>query len=104
RLAGPVAGPLASGEVGMGRMAGPEEIVDAIEAAAGQGPLAGRTVLVTAGPTHEPVDPVRFLGNRSSGRMGFALSAEAARRGARVVLVAGPVSLPTPSGVSRVDV
>ena len=104
RFAGPVAGPLASGEVGMGRMAEPEEIVDAIEAAAGQGPLAGRTVLVTAGPTHEPVDPVRFLGNRSSGRMGFALAAEAARRGARVVLVAGPVSLPTPPGVSRVDV
>lgn len=104
RFAGPVAGPLASGEVGMGRMAEPEEIVEAIEAAAGQGPLAGRTVLVTAGPTHEPVDPVRFLGNRSSGRMGFALAAEAARRGARAVLVAGPVSLPTPPGVSRVDV
>ncbi len=61
-------------------------------------------VLVTAGPTHEPLDPVRFLGNRSSGKMGFALAAEAARRGARVVLVAGPVSLPTPSGVIRVDV
>ncbi len=104
RFAGPVAGPLASGEAGMGRMAEPEEIVEAVEAAAGEGPLAGRTVLVTAGPTHEPVDPVRFLGNRSSGRMGFALAAEAARRGARVVLVAGPVSLPTAPGVSRVDV
>jgi phosphopantothenoylcysteine decarboxylase / phosphopantothenate---cysteine ligase len=103
-FAGPVAGPLASGEVGMGRMAEPEEIVQAIEAAAGEGPLAGRAVLVTAGPTHEPVDPVRFLGNRSSGRMGFALAAEAARRGARVLLVAGPVALPTPSGVSRMDV
>ena len=82
RFAGPVEGPLASGEVGMGRMAEPEEIVKAVEAAAGQGPLAGRTVLVSAGPTFEPVDPVRFLGNRSSGKMGFALAAEAARRGA----------------------
>jgi phosphopantothenoylcysteine decarboxylase/phosphopantothenate--cysteine ligase len=104
RFAGPVEGPLASGEVGMGRMAEPEEVVRAIEEAGGGGPLAGRTVLVTAGPTFEPVDPVRFLGNRSSGRMGFALAAEAARRGARVILVAGPVALPTPSGVERVDV
>ena len=104
RFAGPVEGPLASGEVGMGRMVEPEEIVQAIEAAAGVGPLAGKTVLVTAGPTFEPVDPVRFLGNRSSGRMGFALAAEAVRRGAQVVLVAGPVALPTPSGATRVDV
>jgi phosphopantothenoylcysteine decarboxylase/phosphopantothenate--cysteine ligase len=104
RFAGPVEGPLASGEVGMGRMAEPEEIVKAIEAAGGGGPLAGRTVLISAGPTFEPVDPVRFLGNRSSGKMGFALAAEAARRGARTVLVAGPVALPTPAGVSRVDV
>jgi phosphopantothenoylcysteine decarboxylase/phosphopantothenate--cysteine ligase len=104
RFAGPVEGPLASGEVGMGRMAEPEEIVKAVEAAAGLGPLAGRTVLVSAGPTFEPVDPVRFLGNRSSGKMGFALAAEAARRGARTILVAGPVALPTPPGVTRVDV
>jgi phosphopantothenoylcysteine decarboxylase / phosphopantothenate---cysteine ligase len=103
-VVGPVEGPLASGETGMGRMAEPEAIVQAVEAAAGAGPLAGRTVLVTAGPTHEPVDPVRFLGNRSSGRMGFALAAEAARRGARVILVAGPVALATPPGVVRVDV
>jgi phosphopantothenoylcysteine decarboxylase / phosphopantothenate---cysteine ligase len=103
-FAGPVEGPLASGEVGMGRMAEPEAIVEAVEAAAGLGPLAGRTVLVTAGPTHEPLDPVRFLGNRSSGKMGFALAAEAARRGARVVLVAGPVALASPSGVQRIDV
>ncbi len=103
-FAGPVEGPLASGEVGMGRMADPEQIVAAVEAALGSGPLAGRTVLVTAGPTFEPLDPVRFLGNRSSGRMGFALASEAARRGARVVLVAGPVHLSTPSGVERVDV
>jgi phosphopantothenoylcysteine decarboxylase/phosphopantothenate--cysteine ligase len=103
-FAGPVEGALASGEVGMGRMAEPEEIARAVEAAAGIGPLAGKTVLVTAGPTHEPVDPVRFLGNRSSGKMGFALAAEAARRGARTILVAGPVALPTPPGVTRVDV
>ncbi|HSF38364.1 MAG TPA: bifunctional phosphopantothenoylcysteine decarboxylase/phosphopantothenate--cysteine ligase CoaBC [Thermoanaerobaculia bacterium] len=103
-IAGPAFGPLASGEVGMGRMSDPEAIVQAVEAAAGAGPLAGRTVLVTAGPTHEPVDPVRFLGNRSSGRMGFALAAEAARRGARVILVAGPVALATPPGARRIDV
>jgi phosphopantothenoylcysteine decarboxylase/phosphopantothenate--cysteine ligase len=103
-IVGPVEGPLASGEVGMGRMADPEEIVRAVESAAGTGPLAGRTVLVTAGPTYEPVDPVRFLGNRSSGRMGFALAAEAARRGARVALVAGPVHLPTPAGADRLNV
>jgi phosphopantothenoylcysteine decarboxylase/phosphopantothenate--cysteine ligase len=103
-LAGPVEGPLASGEIGMGRMADPEAIAEMVEAAAGNGPLAGRTVLVTAGPTHEPVDPVRFLGNRSSGKMGFALAREAAKRGARVFLVAGPVALPTPSGVERIDV
>jgi phosphopantothenoylcysteine decarboxylase / phosphopantothenate---cysteine ligase len=103
-FSGPVEGALASGEVGIGRMAEPDAIVQAVEAAVGPGPLAGRSVLVTAGPTHEPVDPVRFLGNRSSGRMGFALAGEAARRGARVTLVAGPVALATPSGVTRVDV
>lgn len=104
RLVGPVEGPLASGEVGMGRMADPEAIAAAVEEAALPGPLAGRTVLVTAGPTYEAVDPVRFLGNRSSGKMGFALAEEAARRGARVVLVAGPVHLPTPPCVERVNV
>lgn len=68
------------------------------------GLLAGRRVVVSAGPTFEDIDPVRFLGNRSSGRMGFAIAAAAARRGAEVVLVAGPVALPTPDGVARVDV
>lgn len=101
---GPVVGPLASGEVGPGRMADPEEIVRAVEGAVRPGPWAGRTVLVAAGPTYEPIDPVRFLGNRSSGKMGFALAAEAARQGGRVELVAGPVALPTPPGVSRIDV
>lgn len=125
RLAGPVEGALASGETGIGRMAEPADIVAAIEAAgaaaaAGASPgvpsaaveppspavgaLRGRTVLVTAGPTHEPLDPVRFLGNRSSGKMGFALAAEAARRGAGVTLIAGPVALATPPGVRRIDV
>ena len=66
--------------------------------------LAGKRVLVSAGPTFEDIDPVRFLGNRSSGKMGFAIAAEAARRGAEVVLVAGPVQLPTPPGIARVDV
>lgn len=68
------------------------------------GTLAGRRVLISAGPTHEPIDPVRFIGNRSSGKMGFALAAEAAKRGAGTVLVAGPVCLATPDGVERVDV
>ena len=103
-IVGPIEGPLASGEVGMGRMSDPDEIVAAVEGAMGAGPLAGRTVLVTAGPTYEPLDPVRFIGNRSSGKMGFALATEAARRGARVILVAGPVRLATPAGVERVDV
>lgn len=71
---------------------------------ASQGALAGRRYVVSAGPTYEDIDPVRFLGNRSSGRMGFAIAGAAARRGATVVLVAGPVGLPTPAGVARVDV
>ena len=112
RVVGPVSGPLASGEVGMGRMAEPEEIALALDTLAGTpgtaGFFAGRRVLVTAGPTHEPIDPVRFLGNRSSGRMGFALAAEAARRGAEVTLVAGPVALATPAPsagkLERIDV
>jgi len=101
---GPVIGPLASGEIGIGRMADIPEIVAAVERRLAPEELAGTTFLVTAGPTHEPIDPVRYLGNRSSGRMGFALAAEAARRGARVHLIAGPVDLPTPPKVERVDV
>lgn len=104
RFVGPVAGPLASGETGMGRMAEVADIVAAVEGSFGRGDLAGRTLLVTAGPTHEAIDPVRYLANRSSGKMGFAIAAEAARRGARVQLVAGPVALATPPGVERVDV
>jgi phosphopantothenoylcysteine decarboxylase/phosphopantothenate--cysteine ligase len=107
RIVGPVEGSLASGEVGLGRMVEPEEIADAIDALAGgdrSGDLRGRTVVVSAGPTWEAVDSVRYLANRSSGKMGFALAAEAARRGARSILVAGPVALTTPPGVERSDV
>ncbi len=136
-FAGPVEGLLASGEQGQGRLADPEDIVLAIEAAAyarqaGRGvedgsssagaslaagsslatssslatgrTLIDKNVVISAGPTHEPVDSVRYLGNHSSGKMGFALAAEAARRGARVQLVAGPTALPTPEGVERIDV
>ncbi len=103
RFVGPVLGALASGDSGFGRMAEPEEIAAAVTGA-GARPLAGRTVLIAAGPTREAIDPVRFLSNRSSGKMGFAVAAEAARGGARTVLVAGPVALATPPGVERHDV
>lgn len=103
-LVGPVHGEVASGESGIGRMEEPAAIVEAIARALGPRDLAGKRVVVTAGPTHEAIDPVRFLGNRSSGRMGFAIAARAAARGAAVTLVAGPVSLPTPAGVVRRDV
>jgi phosphopantothenoylcysteine decarboxylase / phosphopantothenate---cysteine ligase len=105
-LVGPVEGPLAAGDEGMGRMAEPEEIADAVEraVAGGGGPLTGRRILVTAGPTHEPIDAVRFVGNRSSGKMGFAVAREASRRGAGVTLVAGPTHLPDPPGVEVVRV
>jgi phosphopantothenoylcysteine decarboxylase/phosphopantothenate--cysteine ligase len=86
-------------------MSEPEAIADMVVAIlSGARDLAGIRFLVTAGPTHEPIDRVRFLGNRSSGKMGFAVAAEAALRGASVVLVAGPVALPTPAGIERVDV
>jgi phosphopantothenoylcysteine decarboxylase / phosphopantothenate---cysteine ligase len=108
-VVGPASGPLAAGDEGIGRMSEPEEIFAAVVAASGTGAgpdrdLEGRTVLVTAGPTHEPIDAVRYIGNRSSGRMGFAVAAEADRRGARVVLIAGPVSLADPPGVEVVRV
>jgi len=102
---GPVEGPLASGESGVGRMADPERIVAAalLELKTTRD-LAGLCIVVTAGPTVEDIDPVRFVSNRSSGRMGFAVAERAAGRGARVTLIAGPVELETPSGVARVDV
>jgi phosphopantothenoylcysteine decarboxylase/phosphopantothenate--cysteine ligase len=103
-LVGPVVGEVASGETGPGRMAEPDAIVAAITAALAPRDLAGKRVVVTAGPTLEDIDPVRFLGNRSSGKMGFAVAERAAARGAEVTLVAGPVELPTPWRVRRVDV
>lgn len=101
---GPTVGALASGEVAIGRMAEISDLVAAVVARLRPGRLAGARVLITAGPTFEPIDPVRYLGNRSSGKMGFALAAAAVRQGATVDLVAGPVALPTPAGVARHDV
>jgi phosphopantothenoylcysteine decarboxylase / phosphopantothenate---cysteine ligase len=109
----PDEGPMACGEHGPGRLPEPSDIYQRIKPMLGRspsveatdpGPLAGRHVLVTAGPTHEPIDPVRVIANRSSGKQGFAIAAAAAQAGARVTLVAGPVSQPTPAGVARIDV
>jgi phosphopantothenoylcysteine decarboxylase/phosphopantothenate--cysteine ligase len=98
RFVEPGEGFLACGWIGKGRLAEPDEIVAAVEdALRPQGPLRGRRVLVTAGPTYEDFDPVRYLGNRSTGRMGFAIAAEAARRGAEVTLVAGPSEVEPPA-------
>lgn len=102
----PEEGELASGLIGMGRLAEPAAIVQTIQnALAGTShDLEGKNIIVTAGPTYEPIDPVRFIGNRSSGKMGFAVANAAALRGAKVTLIAGPVHLPTPRNVHRVDV
>ena len=101
----PGSGYLACGWIGRGRLAEPDDIVAAaLQILQPAGPLRGRRVLVTAGPTHEPIDPVRYLGNRSSGKMGFALAAEAARRGATVTLVAGPATAEPPGTVEVVNV
>ena len=102
---GPGSGDQACGETGDGRMLEPLEIAEhAVTLLGGRGPLSGVRVLITAGPTRERVDPVRFLSNRSSGKMGFAVAAAARAAGADVVLVAGPVALATPAGVRRIDV
>ena len=100
-ILGPGDGSQACGEVGPGRMLEPNDIVAAVMA---PGALAGKHVLVTAGPTREPIDPVRFVGNRSSGKMGYAVAAAARAAGAQVLLVSGPTALATPPGVERVDV
>ena len=103
----PDEGAMACGEFGPGRLPEPAAILARIEQALGasrNGTLAGKHILVTAGPTHEPIDPVRYIANRSSGKQGFAIAGALARLGARVTLVAGPVTLPTPPGVTRVDV
>ena len=101
---GPAAGGQACGEVGMGRMLEPEEIVEELAAYFQPKRLAGRRVLLTAGPTFEPIDPVRGLTNRSSGKMGYALARAAREAGAEVTLVSGPTALPGPRGVERIDV
>ena len=104
-VVGPVEGALAAGDSGMGRMAEVEEIVAAAERVASvDADLSGRRILVTAGPTHEPIDAVRFLGNRSSGKMGYLVAEEAARRGASVTLVTGPSQLPVPAGAEVVRI
>jgi phosphopantothenoylcysteine decarboxylase/phosphopantothenate--cysteine ligase len=103
-FAGPAAGDQACGEVGMGRMLEPEEIVEEIEAFFQPKVLAGKRVLVTAGPTEEAIDPVRSITNASSGRMGYAVARAAREAGARVTLVSGPVSLAAPAGVERISV
>ena len=104
RIVGPGAGELACGWVGEGRLVELDAIVAGIEGAVTEPTLRGEVVLVSAGPTAEPIDPVRVITNRSSGKMGFAVAEAAARRGAEVILVAGPAALPTPHGVARIDV
>jgi phosphopantothenoylcysteine decarboxylase/phosphopantothenate--cysteine ligase len=114
----PDEGPMACGEYGPGRLPEPADIYERIkhllpgtgrgtvpaEAGMVERSLSGKHILVTAGPTHEPIDPVRVIANRSSGKQGFAIASAAAQAGARVTLIAGPVSLPTPGGVARIDV
>jgi phosphopantothenoylcysteine decarboxylase/phosphopantothenate--cysteine ligase len=105
RIVGPVIGSLAAGDEGIGRMSEPDEILAAIEEVLSRGKdLARRRVVVTAGPTWEPIDPVRFLGNRSTGKMGFAVAAEAFARGADVTLVVGPGTVEPPEGPAIVRV
>lgn len=104
RSVGPNAGDLACGEVGAGRMAEVPEIIAAIESMLSAGPLTGRRALVTSGPTHEPIDPVRYIANRSSGKQGHAIAGALAALGAEVTLVSGPVTLADPPGVRVVRV
>ena len=99
-VVGPNSGDMACGEYGPGRMAEPEEILAAIVARLHQGPLAGKRVLVTSGPTHEPIDPVRYIANRSSGAQGTALAVALRDLGAEVIFVTGPASVPPPDGVT----
>jgi len=104
RFVGPDAGEMACGEFGAGRMAEPEAIFAAIVAALGSGPLKGKHVLVTSGPTHEPIDPVRYIANRSSGAQGSAIAAALRDLGAKVTFVTGPATVPPPGGVHVVRV
>jgi phosphopantothenoylcysteine decarboxylase/phosphopantothenate--cysteine ligase len=100
RIIGPNDGDMACGEYGPGRMSEPLEIVAAIEASFAQGPLAGKHILVTSGPTHEPIDPVRYIANRSSGAQGTAIAAALRDLGAQVTFVTGPATVPAPDGVT----
>ena len=104
RIFGPASGSQACGDVGPGRMLEPEEIALACANVFDHQALSGRHVVITAGPTREAIDPVRYITNKSSGKMGFALAEAAAEAGARVTLIAGPVALPTPARVNRIDV
>lgn len=104
RFVGPDAGEMACGEFGPGRMAEPEAIFAAIAAALGDGPMQGKHVLVTSGPTHEPIDPVRYIANRSSGAQGTAIAAALRDLGAKVTFVTGPATVPPPAGVQVVRV
>ncbi|MGB0969325.1 MAG: phosphopantothenoylcysteine decarboxylase, partial [Halocynthiibacter sp.] len=103
-MVGPNEGDMACGEFGPGRMAEPMEIIAAIEAAFADGPLKGKRILVTSGPTHEPIDPVRYIANRSSGAQGSAIGAALAALGAEVVFVTGPADAPPPAGVEVIKV
>jgi phosphopantothenoylcysteine decarboxylase/phosphopantothenate--cysteine ligase len=103
-LLGPAAGDQACGETGLGRMLEPEELLDELVASFQPKVLAGKRVLITAGPTYEPIDPVRGITNLSSGKMGYAIARAAREAGAEVLLVSGPTTLPTPHGVRRIDV
>ncbi|HKX35662.1 MAG TPA: bifunctional phosphopantothenoylcysteine decarboxylase/phosphopantothenate--cysteine ligase CoaBC, partial [Rhizorhapis sp.] len=114
RILQPDEGPMACGEFGAGRLPEPERIFEEIskslyviadkEKLSPKGKLSGKHILVTAGPTHEPIDPVRYIANRSSGRQGYAIAAALAEQGAQVTLISGPVHLATPAGVTRIDV
>lgn len=104
RFIGPAAGEQACGDVGPGRMEEPELIVSALASALTGNKLEGKKVVITAGPTREPIDPVRYLSNHSSGKMGYAVAQAAAEQGAEVVLVSGPVSLTVPPGIKRISV
>jgi phosphopantothenoylcysteine decarboxylase / phosphopantothenate---cysteine ligase len=104
RIVGPATGPLAHGDEGIGRLAEPEDIVAGVRAALGPRDLDGRRLVITAGPTHEPIDPVRFLGNRSTGKMGVAIANAALDRGAAVTLVLGPGTVAPPAGAHVVSV
>jgi phosphopantothenoylcysteine decarboxylase/phosphopantothenate--cysteine ligase len=99
-IAGPDDGPMAEPESGPGRLMEPAALRDAIHAVLADGPLKGRHVIVTSGPTHEPIDPVRYIANRSSGKQGHAIAAALAALGARVTLISGPVAQPDPPGVA----